>query len=89
MDVMKRNGQNVLFLVELLTQFCWITLVASEKACDMLEAIVDTIGLYIHPDGAVIRADNAPGFQTLNSAANAELYLKRTRNLLRTWTSPP
>ena len=72
MDVMKRNGQNLLFIVELLTQFCWIKIVDSEKARDVLQAIIETIGPHIHPEGALIRSDGAPGFQTLRNLAEEE-----------------
>ena len=64
-DVMKRNGQNILFLVEVLTQFCWIKLVDSERSEDILKAIVECISPYISPSGAVIRSDGAPAFQSL------------------------
>ena len=42
-DIMKRNGQNILFIVEVLTQFCWIKLVSSETADDILTAVVECI----------------------------------------------
>ena len=64
-DIMKRNGQNILFVVEVLTQFCWIKLVCSETADDIVKAIVECISPYVSPDGAVIRCDGAPAFQSL------------------------
>ena len=81
MDVMKRNGQNILFVVELFSQFCWIKVVNSEKASDLLEAIVDTVGPHVHPDGAVIRSDGAPGFQALRSLAEQEGSILQQLNI--------
>ena len=71
-DVMKRGGQNILFLVELLTNFCWVKVIDSEKATDLLDAIIEAIGPFVHPQGAVIRSDGAPGFQALHSLAGQE-----------------
>ena len=64
-DIMKRNGQNILFLVEVLTQFCWIKLVNTERSEDILQAIVECIAPYINPEGAIVRSDGAPAFQSL------------------------
>ena len=66
-DVMKRNGQTILFIVELLTQFCWVTLMPSESAKDISEAIVRTMGMFVKERGAVIRTDGAPSFQSIKS----------------------
>ena len=81
MDVMKRNGQNILFIVELLSQFCWIKVVNSEKASDLLEAIVETVGPHVHPEGAVIRSDGAPGFQALRTLAEQEGSILKEFNI--------
>ena len=81
MDVMKRGGQNVIFLVELLTQFCWVKIIPSEKASDLLCAIIETIGPHVHPQGAVLRSDGAPGFQSLKSLAEKEGSILKDLNL--------
>ena len=66
-DVMKRNGQIILFVVELLTQFCWIVLLPSETANDLSSALFKTIGMFVHQNGAIIRTDGAPSFQSIKS----------------------
>ena len=81
MDVMKRGGQNILFIVELLSQFCWIRVINSEKAADVLEALAETIGPYAHPEGAIIRSDGAPGFQLLRNTAGDEGSFLKTLNI--------
>ena len=67
-DVMKRGGQNILFVVELLTQFCWVKIVNSEKANDLLCAILEAVVPCMHPQGAIIRSDGAPGYQVTEEA---------------------
>ena len=59
-DVMKRNSQTVLFMVELLTQFCWIVLLASERAEDIEDAMLKFLIPHVHQEGATIRCDGAP-----------------------------
>ena len=66
-DVMKRNGQIILFIVELLTQFCWIVLLPSETANDLSSALFKTIGMFVSSKGATIRTDGAPSFQSIKA----------------------
>jgi len=42
-DIMKRNCQVILFIVKLLSQFCWIRIISSEKADDIEDAIAETV----------------------------------------------
>ena len=67
MDVMKRNGQTILFMVELLTQFCWICILENERAETIKDAVLRILIPYIHHQGATIRCDGAPSFQSLNN----------------------
>ena len=66
-DVMKRNGQTILFVVELLTQFCWIVLLPSESAADLSSALLKIIGMFVSDKGATVRTDGAPSFQSIRS----------------------
>ena len=67
MDVMKRNGQTILFMVELLTQFCWICILENERAETIKDAVLRILIPYIHQQGATMRCDGAPSFQSLNN----------------------
>ena len=67
LDIMKRNCQVILFIVELLSQFCWIRIISSEKADDIEDAIAETAVPFMHHDGAVFRCDGAPSFQALKA----------------------
>ena len=80
-DVMKRGGQNIIFIVELLTQFCWVKVINSERACDLLTAIVEAIGPFIHPQGATLRSDGAPGFQSMKLLSEQEESILRKLGL--------
>ena len=75
-DIMKRNSQNIAFIVELLTQFCWIKLVPSEKAQDIMQCVLETIGACVHPSGAIIRCDGAPAFKSLNTCEEFQPILQ-------------
>ena len=68
-DIMKRNGQVILFMVELLTHFCWIRVLENEKAEVIKDAVLDTLVPYMHQHGATVRCDGAPSFQSLNKRA--------------------
>ena len=65
LDVMKRNRQTILFMEELLSQFCWIVLLENEKAEAIEQAITQHLLPYVHQEGATIRCDGAPSFQSL------------------------
>ena len=62
---MKWNCQVILFVVELLSQFCWIKIINSEKTDDIEDAIAETALPFMHQEGAIFRCDGAPSFQAL------------------------
>ena len=50
-------------------------------ANDILSTVIEAIGPFIHPQGAVIRSDGAPGFQTLKALAEQEGTVLKQLNL--------
>ena len=73
LDIMKRNCQIILFVVELFSQFCWIKIINSEKADDIENAIAETALPFMHYDGATFRCDGAPSFQALKRRIDERL----------------
>ena len=69
-DIMVRNTQKILLIREKLTQFTMAKILEHETADDILSAIVVSIADMIPEYGTVIRTDNAPQFQRLNSLSN-------------------
>ena len=68
-DIMKRNTQCFIFIVELLTHYCVIKLLNGETADNVEAAILDSINTSLNQKGAVIRCDGASYFQHLKAKA--------------------
>ena len=66
-DIMNRERQKILVIREYVTNFTRAAMLPSEKHDDIRSAIISLIHNVIPLDGppAVIRTDNAPGFQSL------------------------
>ena len=69
-DVMVRNTQKILLIREKLTQFTKAQILLNETADNISRAIVTMIADMIPEYGTVIRTDNAPQFQSLNSLSD-------------------
>ena len=69
-DVMVRNTQKILLIREKLTQFTLAKILDRETADDMLAAIISLVADMIPECGTIIRTDNAPQFQCLNSLSD-------------------
>ena len=66
-DIMVRNGQHILFIVEKLTGFCFAELLESENSSNIGSAILSLIGQFVSQNGCIIRTDGAPYFMKLRS----------------------
>ena len=66
-DVMVRNGQHILFVVEKLTNFCFANLLEAENSANIGASIISLIGQFVSPNGCIVRTDGAPYFQKLRT----------------------
>ena len=70
-DVIRREGQKILFIREKLSQFTMTSIIPDETANSLRDELFSKILEFIPSNGAVIQVDNAPGFQTLNKECNS------------------
>ena len=66
-DVIRREAQKILLIREKLSQFTMTTLIESESADDLRDALVLSILEMMPASGATVQVDNATGFQKLQA----------------------
>ena len=66
-DVMVRNSQHILFVMEKLTGFCFAEILDSETSSNVGNSILSMIGQFVSSKGCTIRTDGASIFQKLRS----------------------
>ena len=71
-DIMVRNSQHILFVVEKLTGFCFADILESETSANVGNSILSLIGQFISSKSCVIRTDGASIFQKLRSESQEQ-----------------
>ena len=71
-DVMVRNGQHILFIIEQLTGFCFAQILEQENSSNIGNAILSLIGQFVAEKGCVIRTDGASYFQKLRTESQED-----------------
>ena len=71
-DIMVRNSQHILFVVEKLTSFCFASILESENSSSIGSSLISLIGQFVSQKGCVVRTDGAAYFQKLRTEAQQE-----------------
>ena len=64
-DVIKREGQNILLIIDHFTSLISSTILASEKAHDLKAGIISLTTAVRHPGPISVVTDCAPGFMSI------------------------
>ena len=71
-DIMVRNGQHIIFIVEKLTGFCFADILELENSSNIGKSIISLIGQFVSQNGCVIRTDGAAYFQKLRTESQED-----------------
>ena len=64
-DVIRRESQKIVVLIDLFSLFMVGQFVPNEKHDSLRESIIKLTANYKHPDGSLVKVDDAPGFKSL------------------------
>ena len=64
-DVLRRENQNNLIVVDIFSSFMLGLIIPNEQGEILHQDLIQLTASYKHPQGCIIRADNAPGFASL------------------------
>ena len=78
-DVLERHLQRIMLTKEDLTHYASAVLLPDQTAMSLRQGLVQTIAPLAHPDGAKVRVDNAPGFQSIIANQDTEDSEAETR----------
>ena len=78
-DVLERHLQRIMLTKEDLTHYASAVLLPDQTAMSLRQGLVQTIAPLAHPDGAKVREDNAPGFQSIIANQDTEDSEAETR----------
>ena len=66
-DVIRRENQKILIIIDIFSSFMLGVIIPNEQGETLQQGLIQLTASYKHPQGCVIRVDNAPGFMSLRN----------------------
>ena len=66
-DIVRRENQKIIVLLDLFSLFIVRQFISDERQESLREALLQLSANYKHPDGCLVKVDDAPGFQSLRN----------------------